>query len=539
MQEGSFIWSHLEKQHRAVEKWIDWLWLIVLLLAAVVLFSINLGGVPLRDWDEGTVAQVAREIWRAPAGSMRWLYPILGGEPYHHKPPLMHWLIAWAYSLGGVNEWTTRLPGAIITANSVPLMYCIGREIFHQRWAAVYSALVYLTMLPIVRHGRLAMLDGAVVSLLMVMMLCMLRSRRDLRYCLGIGISFGLICLTNGMVGILLGAIAAVFLFWDTPRLLTSYYLWIGIFIGSLPVMGWYFAQLLHYGSYFAQMDSVDQPFNQMSQAAKSLYKAPWYYVLELLKWSWPWLVFLPQTLRLTWENRNLSWAKLIIVWTGVYLLLISLISIKQPWYIIPIYPGLALGFGFQLAETENSRLFSSYPRIWITGFAILAVAASAGSIYFSWDSLGKTDLQMILATVALTMTLAAILAERGDGQFLKILIWGSYISLLLLMKSNYWVWELGAAYPVKPVATMIARANPTVQKIYTSLANYRPSLDFYSDRTITPASNGELQYYWQLNSQPYFLLNASDLSDLNLKSIKVVDQAEGWQLITKDSNRL
>ncbi|MBD2691563.1 ArnT family glycosyltransferase [Anabaena catenula] len=539
MQEGSFIWIHLEKQHRAVEKWIDWLWLIVLLFAAVVLFSINLGGLPLRDWDEGTVAQVAREIWRAPAGSMRWLYPTLGGEPYYNKPPLMHWLIAWAYSLGGVNEWTTRLPSAIITANSVPLLFCIAREIFHQRWAAVYSALIYLTMLPIVRHGRLAMLDGAVVSLLMVMMLCVLRSRRDLRYCLGIGISFGLICLTKGMVGILLGAIAAVFLFWDTPRLLTSYYLWIGIFIGSLPVVAWHSAQLLHYGYYFSQINSVDQPFNQIGKIANGQSEAPWYYVIELLKWTWPWLVFLPQTVRLTWENRSLSWAKLIIVWTGVYLLLISLISIKLPWYIIPIYPSLALGFGFQLAETENLRLFSSYPRAWVTSFAMLAVAAFAGSVYFSWGSADKTDLQMIFAAVALTMTLAAILVERGDGQFLKILIWGSYISLLLLMKSNYWVWELGEAYPVKPVATMIARANPTVRQIYTSFAYSRPSLDFYSDRTITPASHGELQYYWQFNAQPYFLLNASALSNLNLKSIKVVDQAEGWQLITKDTNRL
>ncbi len=132
----------------------------------MLLFSINLGELPLRDWDEGTVAQVAREIWRAPAGSMRWLYPMLGGVPYHNKPPLMHLLIAWTYSLLGVNEWTTRLPGAMLTAISVPLLYCIGREIFRQRWAAIYSALIYLTMLPVVRHGRLAMLDGAVICFL-------------------------------------------------------------------------------------------------------------------------------------------------------------------------------------------------------------------------------------------------------------------------------------------------------------------------------------------------------------------------------------
>ncbi|MEH2198720.1 ArnT family glycosyltransferase [Nostoc sp.] len=538
MQEGSFIWSHLEKQHRTVGKWIDWVWLIVLLLAAVLLFSINLGGLPLRDWDEGTVAQVAREIWHAPAGSMRWLYPTLGGEPYHNKPPLMHLLIAWSYSLGGENELTTRLPGAILTATSVPLLYCIAREIFRQRWAAIYSALIYLTMLPVVRHGRLAMLDGAMVSFLMVMMLCVLRSRRDLRYCLGVGVSFGLICLTQGLLGVLLGAIAIVFLFWDTPRLLSCYYLWLAIFIGILPVAGWYSAQLIHYGYTFAQVGLVNPSLGRIGSFVEGNPEPPWYYVVELLKYTWPWLLFLPQTVRLTWENRNLSWAKLVMAWSGVYLLVISFMITKVPWYLFPIYPSLALAFGIQLSDTENSPLLSSYPRAWVAGLAILALVASAGSIYFSWGT-PKTDLQLIFAAVALTMTLAAILAERGDGQFLKILFWGSYLSLLLLMKSNYWVWELSEAYPVKPVAAMIVRANPATRKIYTSFPYHRPSLDYYSARTIIPASVGELEYYWHYNGQPYFLLQASAFNNLQLDSMKLIDQAEGWKLVTKEINRL
>jgi 4-amino-4-deoxy-L-arabinose transferase-like glycosyltransferase len=539
MREGSFIWSRLEKQHRAVDKWVDGVWLIVLLLAAVLLFSVNLGGLPLRDWDEGTVAQVAREIWRAPADSLRWLYPTLGGEPYHNKPPLLHLLIAWAYSLGGVNEWTTRLPGAILTAISVPLLYSIGREIFRQRWAAIYSALIYLTMLPVVRHGRLAMLDGVVVCFLMVMMLCVLRSRRDLRYCLGIGIGLGLICLTQGLLGILLGAIAIVFLFWDTPRLLTSYYLWAAVFISILPVLGWYSAQLLHYGYSFAQIGLINPSLNRFGSGGEGNSPPPWYYIIEIFKWVWPWLIFFPQTVRLLWENRNLSWAKLLLVWSGVYLLIISIMGTKLSWYIFPIYPSLALASGAQLAETENLPLLSSYPRPWVAGLSILAVVASAGSIYFSWGTTPKADLQLIFAAVALTMTLAAILAERGDGQFLKILFWGSYISLLLLMKSNYWVWELWEAYPVKPVAAMISQVNPSVKKIYTSFPYHRPSLDFYSDRTIIPASLGELQYYWHYSSQPYFLLNASAFNNLQLESMKLVDEAEGWRLITKDTNRL
>lgn len=162
MPQRIFNWDDAKNYNRRADAWIDILWILGLLLAAVILFSINLGGLPLRDWDEGTVAQVAREIWRSPANSQRWLYPTLNGEPYLNKPPLMHILIAFAYAIGGVNEWTSRLPGALLTAISVPLLYGIGREIFVQRPPAVFSALVYLTLLPVVRHGRLAMLDGAV-----------------------------------------------------------------------------------------------------------------------------------------------------------------------------------------------------------------------------------------------------------------------------------------------------------------------------------------------------------------------------------------
>ena len=46
---------------------------------------------------------------------------------------------------------------------SAVMRYAIGREIFPQRLPAVFSALIYLTLLPVARHGRLAMLDGAVV----------------------------------------------------------------------------------------------------------------------------------------------------------------------------------------------------------------------------------------------------------------------------------------------------------------------------------------------------------------------------------------
>jgi len=535
MRQQRFNWGYSEKKYYRRASSVDKLWLGGLLLAALLLYTIDLDGLPLRDWDEGTVAQVARDIWRAPVDSWRWLYPTLGGEAYLNKPPLMHILIAGAYALGGVNEWTSRLPGAILSAISVPLLYSISREIFVVRSPAIFSALVYLTMLPMVRHGRLAMLDGAVVCFFLLMMLCVLRSRRNLRYCLGIGIGFGLICLTKGIIGLLLAAVALLFLLWDTPRLLGSVYLWVGFGIGAAPVAWWYVTQWWQYGNTFTTTGIMTQSVSRIWASVENHAGPPWYYLLEILKYALPWLIFLPPGLATAWENRNWSWAKLILVWSGAYFLAISLMQTKLPWYVLPIYPAIALAVGVQLAKLWDLSPKGAYPRGVIVWLRLLAVATTIGSFYFSpWSPAQDWELQFILAAVAGTMILATILALQGDRQFLVILIWGMYVSLLLFMSSSHWVWELAEAYPVKPVAAMIQSATPPGTKIYTSFAYGRPSLNFYSDRQVIPTPPNQLQQIWQQNSQPYLLIDSPSLTSLNLTSVQRLGTTQGLTLLKK-----
>ena len=138
-----------------------WLW--ILSVAAIFLYTFNLGEFPLRDWDEGIVATVAREIYRTDLDKYVWLYPQnIDGSPYWNKPPFVHGLIALNYHFFGVNELTTRIIPATISALCVPLLYLIGKEIFVTQKAAVLSAVIYLTLIPVARHNRLAMLDGVI-----------------------------------------------------------------------------------------------------------------------------------------------------------------------------------------------------------------------------------------------------------------------------------------------------------------------------------------------------------------------------------------
>ena len=313
--------------------------------------------------------------------------------------------------------------------------------------------------------------------------------------------------------------------------------MWMGIFIGIVPVAFWYGAQWIHYGQNFVNTGMMNQSFSRIWNSVEGHSGPPWYYLLEILKYTWPWLIFVPASLRFAWENRNLSWAKLVLVWFSVYLIAISVMGTKLPWYVFPIYPSIALMIGAKLGQVENLPLLTPLPKFWVVMLSILALISAVASTYFSQNATPSPELQLIFASLSVTMALAALRAQRGDRQFVKVLLWGTYVSLLLFVKSNYWVWELNEDYPVKPVVQMVAQANPGVTPIYISSTHNRPSLDFYSEGTIKPASPDDLKYFWQHDRKPYFLLDENTLKNLHLDSVEVIDVEAGWTLVTKNTN--
>lgn len=503
-------------------------WFLFFLIAALLLWGISLGNVPLRDWDEGTRALVAREIYR----TGNWLYPTLGGKAYLLKPPLMDWLIALSYKIGGVHEFTTRLPGAFFSACGVPLLYLVGRELFRQNLPAIFAASVYLTLLPVVRHGRLAMLDGTAVSFFLLLLFCLLKSRQDRRWAVGVGLGVGLIGLTKGLLVVPLAAIAGAFLLVDRQfALLKSPYLWIGLLLGNAPLFAWYTAQWQHYGTSFLQVHFQSQGLERLSQTVENHGGYPWYYLIELLKYTWPWLIFWPGGLYLAWQKRQSSWGSLVLIGTIGYLLIISVMNTKLPWYIMPVYPFVALAVAAQL--TEFGQKYQRYPGVLIGIFGLLAVAGLGGCVYFI-----LADPQPVLifmgGVVAMTMGLTAWHIKQNNSKFILILFVGMYLILGLLMTSQSWLWELNEAFPVKPVAALIREHTRPHQVVYTSFGYGRPSLNFYSDRQVIPADATTLQQLW--SKQPYLLLDNATLAALSLPDSVSLGTAEGLTLVIPKS---
>ena len=146
--------------------------LLLIWLFALVLALVGLGGLPLRDWDEGIVARVALEASQAPWPDK--LLPTYWGSSYLNKPPGLHLLIAavisgWRHvsqapARAIPPDWVVRLAPALLSALLPPLLALVQFRLRPgERAPALATAALALTLMPLVRHGRLAMLDGGLL----------------------------------------------------------------------------------------------------------------------------------------------------------------------------------------------------------------------------------------------------------------------------------------------------------------------------------------------------------------------------------------
>jgi 4-amino-4-deoxy-L-arabinose transferase-like glycosyltransferase len=88
-----------------------------------------------------------------------WIVPMVNGEVYTDKPILFFWIaLAAAKILGGVTEWTVRLPAAPGGVGFVLATYFFGRDFFNARAGAI-AAIVLATSFRVMWESRWAHVD--------------------------------------------------------------------------------------------------------------------------------------------------------------------------------------------------------------------------------------------------------------------------------------------------------------------------------------------------------------------------------------------
>ncbi|MEL4895217.1 ArnT family glycosyltransferase [Crocosphaera sp. Alani8] len=450
MNSNTFTWHPLKFLHPRHDTWRSLFSWVGLLVVALILLVFNLDGSPLLD-SERIIGQLVEEMAQKPFLSGDWLFPTLEGEPYHQHPVLGLFLLTLTSGQGEIIPGNLRLVGAIFASVSVPLLYAVGREIFVFWQPAIFSALVYLMLFPIVRWSRLAMLDGIVLFWSILTVLCVLRSRRDFRWSLAVGLSLSGLFLTQGLIGCLLTIVLIVFLAWDTPRLLSSIYFWMGVCLGVLPALIWYWMEWLVYGQPFLN----EVFFHSVKVSSLEFFSSLTYYPVAIIKYCWPWLIFAFYGLKLARKSLNWGWAKLVLVWGGFYGGMILLLPLDGMGYLLPFCPVLALTNGIIFHEIKNWPQYNSYPKSWwmvlLSLSGVIGIVGLVIALHFPFDFKlvsDRSDLALLserlfwvltLITIALTWAVTSTLIIRRNPQFIEVLLWGTYVSLLLVIGSPYW----------------------------------------------------------------------------------------------------
>ncbi len=131
---------------------------VVILVASLAVFFINLGGPRLWDEDETEYARCAREMM----DRGDWIVPTFNYSPWSEKPAFVYWLMIGSFRVFGTTEFAARFPSALLAIGSALLTYQVGRRLFRPD-VGLWAALIMITSLMFVVVGRAATLDSTLV----------------------------------------------------------------------------------------------------------------------------------------------------------------------------------------------------------------------------------------------------------------------------------------------------------------------------------------------------------------------------------------
>lgn len=343
--------------------WLQWtgLWLLLVLMPLASRTFLQI--------DETRYVTVAWEMWLGG----EWLVPALNGEAYHHKPPLLFWLILMGWTIFGVNEWWPRLVPGFFSLGSLWLSVYLARLLWPQ-WPAIaqLTPFILLSCLLWSLFTSAMMFDMILAFFTLLGMVALVLAWQTTKHnhyqdylAWGLfALAIGLGTLTKGPVILLhLLPVALLAPWWQQVSLSSSWYfkLTISVILGALIALAWAIPAGLAGGEAFRQAIFWGQTANRLVNSFA--HEHPFWWYLPLLPvFLFPWVFWLPswrgfKQLPYTLSDSGVRFA---LTWFIMVFFGFSLISGKQLHYLLPILPAFALLTAYLLVTapqiSPNSR---------------------------------------------------------------------------------------------------------------------------------------------------------------------------------------
>jgi dolichol-phosphate mannosyltransferase len=354
---GDVIPTSPERQRRAssARRWRSGLvGVMLVLLIAVCLFFLRLRA-PLLEPQEPRYAEIPRQMLH----EGRLLVPVLHGQDYLDKPPLLYWLVMGSYAVFGVHDWAARLMPGLAGVFTVLATYLWGRRALGER-AGLCGALVLCLSAGFVYRQRMLNMDSLLclwVTAALASAHTALTSGAAVRrhWWLLAAAACGLGLLTKGPITLVLVLVPLLIYSRLEPRCpRISIRDWLTFVLLAVALAApWYVAVSIRVPEFardFFWRHHVERfltPFDHEKPA--------WFYLPGLLAGMLPWTLLLPGFVRFL-GRRSLRAARRRPTALGFFLLsalwcllFFSASGCKRPAYILPAMPLLALAMGCYL----------------------------------------------------------------------------------------------------------------------------------------------------------------------------------------------
>ena len=401
---------------------------LILTILWAVMVAVAVAVRPLLPVDETRYLAVAWEMWQR--GD--FLVPYLNGEPYSHKPPLLFWGMHAGWALFGVNDWWPRLVAPLFGLAALLGTWRLGRLLWpDMAEAGTVAAALALGALFWTLFATMTMFDMLHACFSVVGMIGLAQAARG-RSRAGFSIfalAIGLGVLGKGpaiLVHLLPAALAAPL--W-APALGWSagwrrWYVGVGAAVAAGAVIGLAWALPAAAAGGDAYRDAILWGQSAGRMVDSFAHGRPfWWFAAILPVMVLPWLIW-PAAWRAVRAElpamRADGGARLAVIWFAAAFLVFSAISGKQPHYLLPEFPALALLAARALcgASVGTAGFWRPVDRWLPAALFLLLTGVMAGAFHFdlkpSWaTSVGDAQLWP-LAAVAIMAVVFLVLTRGG-----------------------------------------------------------------------------------------------------------------------------